>query len=221
MKEICIKPLVAKIGIIILTMFFFYLPAMAKDWNDLDTMAEPELTKQITEFQRELDRNPADYETIKDLGIAYHIKSREDAKKFASKAIDMLTRAFEINKKDYVTLCYLGSATTMMAKTTRNPMKKSSYANKGIAMMDKAVKKDPDNVSVRLTRAFNSKTLPSFLERSQVALEDFEHLAGLIHKNPGISNSTKKIVYTNLAELYHKAGDDEKADRYKKMAEGL
>jgi hypothetical protein len=45
MKEICIKPLVAKIGIIILTMFFFYLPAMAKDWNDLDTMAEPELTK--------------------------------------------------------------------------------------------------------------------------------------------------------------------------------
>lgn len=87
--------------------------------------------------------------------------------------------------------------------------------------MDKAVKRDPDNVSVRMTRALNSKSLPSFLNRVDIALEDFEHLAGLIEKNSGYLTSIKKKVYSNLAELYIKAGDQARAEKFRKLAESL
>ena len=184
-------------------------------------MDSEQLSKKISELQKIVDQNSSDYKTMKSLGIAYHIKAREDAKKYAPKAVKFLSRAYENNKKDYETMCYLGSATTMMAKTTWNPMKKMSYVNKGAALMDKAVRKDSDNVSVRMTRAFNSKQLPSFLERGHLALEDFEYLAGLIEKNPESLTSIKKQVYTNLAELYSMAEDHAKADRYKKLAENL
>lgn len=184
-------------------------------------MDSEQLSEKISELQKILDQNSSDYDTMEGLGIAYHIKAREDAKKYAPKAVKFLSRAYENNKKDYKTMCYLGSATTMMAKTTWNPMKKMSYVNKGAALMDKAVRKDSDNVSVRMTRAFNSKQLPSFLERGHLAFEDFKYLAGLIEKNPESLTSIKKQVYTNLAELYSKAEDHAKADRYKKLAENL
>ena len=109
----------------------------------------------------------------------------------------------------------------MMAQTTENSIKKMSYVNKGAGFMDKAVRRDPDNVSVRLTRAFNSKSLPSFLGRGHIALEDFEYLAGLIEKNPDFSQPIKKTVYSSLAELYSKAGDQAKAGRFSKLAEDL
>ena len=193
----------------------------ARDWQELNRIDSEQLSEKISELQKIVDQNSSDYDTMKGLGIAYHIKAQKDAKKYAPEAVKFLSRAYEKTKKDYETMCYLGSATTMMAKTTWNPMKKMSYVNKGAALMDKAVRKDSDNVSVRMTRAFNSKQLPSFLERGHLALEDFEYLAGLIEKNPESLTSIKKQVYTNLAELYSMAEDHAKADRYKKLAENL
>jgi tetratricopeptide (TPR) repeat protein len=191
----------------------------AEDWHELQDMSDIQLAEKISEFQERLDQDPANYEILKAIGIAFHVKAIKDAKKYAPKAVEFLTRAREIDTKDYVTMCYLGSAFTMMARTTWNPVKKMSYVNKGTGFMDKAVRRDPDNVSVRLTRAFNSKNLPSFLERGHIALEDFEYLADLIEKKPDASWLTKKTVYTNLAELYSKAGDQAKADRFSKLAE--
>jgi tetratricopeptide (TPR) repeat protein len=205
---------------LVLTAALLVAPVVwAEDWHELQDMSDRELSGKIAEFQEKLNRNPADYETLKAIGIAFHMQAKKDVKKYAPKAVEFLRRAHESNTKDYETMCYLGSATTMMARTTWNPVKKMSYVNKGTGFMDKAVRKDPDNVSVRLTRAFNSKNLPSFLEREHIALEDFEYLAGLIDKNPDVSQAIKKTVYSNLAELYDEAGDRAKAERYARLAE--
>ncbi|MBN1625985.1 MAG: hypothetical protein JW944_05625 [Deltaproteobacteria bacterium] len=209
-----------KAGFIILMMFILAAAATAKDWNELNRMSEQELTEKILDFQKRLDQNPEDYEMLKAVGIAFHARAGKDAKKFAPRAFEMLTRASEIDKKDYETQCYLGSATTMLAKTTWNPMKKMSYANKGIAMMDKAVRKAPDNVSVRLTRAYNSRRLPHFFGREETAIEDFEYLAEMIEKNPDAYGSLKEDVYMNLVELYRKNDNKMKAEKYQKMLEG-
>jgi hypothetical protein len=88
-------------------------------------------------------------------------------------------------------------------------------------MMDKAVRKAPNNVTIRLTRAYNSKGLPDFLGRKSVAIEDFEHLAAMIEKDAISLNSIKKEVYLNLAELYEKTGNKEKADSYSTLASAL
>ena len=202
-------------------LFFLITPVWAKDWHELQDLTDVQLSEKISGFKKGLDQNPSDYEAIKALGIAYHIKARKDAKEYAPRAVEFLSRAYEINKKDNETMCYLGSATTMMANTTWNPIRKMSYVNKGTGLMDKAVKRDAGNVSVRMTRASNSKSLPSFLNRGDIALEDFEYLAGLIEKNPESLTSIKKKVYSNLAELYIKAGDQAKAEKFMKLAEGL
>ena len=205
---------------LLLTAALLVAPVVwAEDWHELQDMSDIGLSEKISEFQEKLNQNPADYEMLKAIGIAFHLKAKKDVKKYAPKAVEFLTRAHESNTKDYETMCYLGSATTMMARTTWNPIKKMSYVNKGTGFMDKAVRRDPDNVSVRLTRAFNSKNLPSFLERGHIALEDFEYLAGLIEKNPDVSQTIKKTVYSNLAELYGKAGDRAKADGFSRLAE--
>jgi len=202
-------------------LLFLATPVWAKDWHGLQDLTDVQLSEKISGFQKGLDQNPSDYEALKALGIAYHIKARKDAKEYAPRAVEFLSRAYEINKKDSETMCYLGSATTIMAKTTRNPIKKMSYVNKGAGLMDKAVKRDPNNVSVRMIRALNSKSLPSFLNRGDIALEDFEYLAGLIEKNPESLTSIKKKVYSNLAELYIKAGDQTKAEKVRKLSENL
>jgi len=202
-------------------LLFLATPVWAKDWHGLHDLTDVQLSEKISGFQKDLDQNPSDYEVLKALGIAYHIKAIKNAKEYAPRAVEYLTMAYEINKKDNETMCYLGSAFTMMAKTTWNPISKMSYVNKGAGLMDKAVKRDPDNVSVRMTRASNSKNLPSFLNRGDIALEDFEYLVGLIEKNPESLTSIKKKVYSNLAELYIKAGDQAKADKFRKQSENL
>jgi len=207
---------------IIAAMVLFSAPCIwAKDWHKLHDLSDEQLTEKVSEFKRRLDQDPSDYETIKGLGIICHIKATKDSKKYAPKAVEFLAKALEANKKDYETMCYLGSATTMMAKTTWNPLKKMSYVNKGTALMDKAVRRDPDNVSVRMTRANNSKRLPSFLKRGDFAVEDFEHLAALIEKRPEISVSIKKEIYANLAELYGKADDKTRSEKFKNLAKNL
>ncbi|MFC1532613.1 tetratricopeptide repeat protein [Thermodesulfobacteriota bacterium] len=191
-----------KMGIIFLLIILFSSYSVAGDWFELNLMSELELKEKIIEFEKRLDQNQHDYETFKALGVAYGIMARKDAKKFAPSSVDMLTKAHEMNKKDYVVLCSLGNSTTMMANTTWNPMKKMFYANRGIALMDKAVRRAPDNVKVRLTRANNSKRLPDFLKQSDVAIEDYEYLAKLIEKDPKALGHLKKDVEMNLGELY-------------------
>jgi len=207
--------------LLLAALFFLITPVWAKDWHELQDLTDVQLSEKISGFQKGLDQNPSDYEALKALGIAYHIKARKDAKEYAPRAVEFLSRAYEINKKDSETMCYLGSATTMMANTTWNPIRKMSYVNKGTGLMDKAVKRDADNVSVRMTRASNSKSLPSFLNRGDIALEDFEYLAGLIEKNPESLASIQKKVYSNLAELYIKAEDQAKAEKFRKLSENL
>lgn len=205
--------------IITVTLSASASPSLANDGHALHELDENLLSAQINALHEEFKQNPSNYEVAKGLGIAYHILATEDAKAYGSKAVKFLTTAYEMDRKDYVTMCYLGSATTIMANTTWNPLKKMSYVNKGTALMDKAVRKDPDNISVRMTRALNSKRLPSFLERGHLPLEDFGHLASLIEKGSAIDLTTRKKVYTNLAELYKKAGDENKWRSYKNLAE--
>jgi two-component SAPR family response regulator len=72
-----------------------------------------------------------------------------------------------------------------------------------------------------MTRGLNSRGLPGFLNRRQVACEDFEHLADLFEKGLKVPASLKSTVYKNLSEFYKEDGDKVKAQKYKAMAENL
>ena len=61
-------------------------------------------------------------------------------------------------------------------------------------------------------RARNSKSLPGFLGRGGIALQDFGYLAEMIEKDPNTYEAIKREVYENLAELYQNQGEGEKAE---------
>lgn len=174
--------------------------AFSADWNDLYGLDEKQLTTRIDAFEQKLSKSSQDYEMLKALGIAYHFKAGMDADAFASTAVDYLTEAYELKKKDYVTMCYLGAATSRMAQTTWNPISKMSYSNTGMGLMDKAVRKAPDNVTIRMTRGKTSLDMPSFLGRGDLVVEDFEYIAGLIEQNPGAYDSIKEEVQQILED---------------------
>lgn len=202
--------------------FIFAGISTAAEWQGLHSLDEKGLTKKIDEFEKELDENQDDYHLLKAIGIAYHIKATGDAETFAPKALQVLEKTHKINPEDPVALCYLGSTTTLMANTTWNPIKKSSYANKGIAMMDKAVRNDPDNVSIRLTRAFNSKGMPDFMDRKSIAIEDFEYLVTMLENNSiSLAPSLRQDIYSSLSELYKETGNNVKAEKYGASARKL
>jgi len=210
-----------KRGVALGSMFLMAGTAWSTDWHELRELNETELAEKISQFEKKLIQDPFQYQLYKALGIALHITAEQDAIKGARGAVQWLTKAYAINKLDNQTLCYLGSANTLMATTTWNPIRRLAQVRRGIAMMDQAVRSEPNNIRVRIIRAANSRRLPSFLNRGDLALEDFEHLAGLIDKNPDLPRSIKKTIYTNLAELYMKGKNQSKAQKFRELAGNL
>jgi hypothetical protein len=182
---------------------------------------------QITQLQQRLDQNPSDEEALRDLAIAYHNAAIRDSKVYGKKAVHYLEQAHQKKMDDNVVLCYLGSAYTLLARDASNPMDQMSYVNRGVEYMDKAVRKDTDNITdyitIRLTRANNSKALPKFLNRRPIAYEDFELLASLFEKGLKVGltapSRLESSIYRSLATLYNEDGEKAEAKKYQTMAE--
>lgn len=206
-------------GLLSLVILLFASPVHAEERPeniDLKT-----LLAQAAQFQQRLDQNPADYEALQGLGIVYHSMALKDSKTYAKKAVQYLEQANQKKSDDTVVLCYLGNAYTLLARDASDKSRKMSTVSKGIGFMDKAVRMTPDNITVRLIRANNSKNLPRFLNRRSIAYEDFEHLVDLLKNKPDTPASLKAYVYGNLAALYKEDGDSAKARKYEAMAAAI
>ncbi len=140
------------------------------------------LKGQIVQLRARLDQNPGDYEALQGIGIAYHDLAITDSKAYAQKAVQYLEKAYQNKPDNNIIFCYLGSAYTLLAKDVGDRSQQANYVNKGFEDMDKAVRKDPDNIAIRMVRGNNSRALPRFLNRRSIAYEDFQHLAGLFEK---------------------------------------
>ena len=201
-----------------LGLVFFLLTSLVHAEERPESMDLNALKTRAAELQQRLNQNPSDYDALKNLGIVYYGAALKDSKAYANKAIQYLEKAYQKKPEDAEVLCCIGTTYTLLAKDASDLSSITSNMNKGIGFMDKAVRMDPDNISVRLIRANNSKNLPKFLNRRPVAYEDFEYLAGLFEKKPAVSPSLKASVYRNLAALYKEDGDPAKARKCEAMA---
>ena len=221
MNRISHRSLFDMFGVLSLVFFLFTSLAYAEEKPEDNGLAA--MLAQITQLQQRLDKNSSDYEALRDLGIAYHNAALKDSKVYAKKAVQYLEQTRQKKIDDTVVLCYLGSAYTLLARNASDPMDRLSYVNKGVEYMDKAVRKDPDNISdyvtIRLVRANNSMRLPKSLNRRPIAYEDFELLASLFQKGLKIPSPLKISVYRSLAALYQEDGNMAEAKKYQTMAE--
>jgi len=207
----------------LLSVVFLLLTPLAYAKEKPEDKELSAMLTQIHQLQQRLDKNPSDYELLRNLGIACHDAAVKDSKVYAQKAVQYLEKAHQKKIDDNVVLCYLGSAYTLLAKDASNPMDRMSYASKGFEYMDKAVRKDSDDISdyvrIRLVRANNSMRLPKALNRRPIAYEDFEVLASLFQKGLNVSPPQKISVYHSLAAMYKEDGNMAEAKKYQTMAE--
>jgi len=151
--------------------------------------------------------NSSDKDHLKLMGIAYHNLGVLEVKRAPEKAVEYLEKGYSLFPDDYELLVYLGSAKTMVARDSWNVVAKVSGVNRGINMMDKAIKKAPNNIPIRMVRGNNSLKLPKFFNRRPIAKEDFLHVEMLIKNSPKhlplyIDSDTKAEVFYQLGMIF-------------------
>lgn len=154
----------------------------------------------LSELEDTLKNEPNNIFALKNAGILLHQMSRktpdEDAVK---KSESYLKKVISSQPKDYEAQAWLGSVITMKALFEKDPGKQTFFVKLGTRKMDKAVKKTPNNLIVRLIRANNSMELPPFLKRTRFAVTDFEYYLEAC-KTENCSDSALQHARLSLAE---------------------
>lgn len=126
----------------------------------------------IKEYEGLLRAHPNDPHALKALGIAYHNLGAQKASGAVAKAVKYLEQAKALLPGDAEVLAYFGSSRTLVARDSWNPITKLSAVREGAKLIDMAVAKDPDNVTVRFVRTNNSLKLPRVFNRAHYAKSD-------------------------------------------------
>jgi len=132
-------------------------------------------------------------ETLCDLG-AFGDEAAADA------AVKLLDTLHHESPQDPVILADYGNACTIYAQYA-SIFTQLSWVHDGFHDLDNAVKAMPDNVSIRITRALNSSQVPAFLDREQLAREDFAWLLARIKSNP------RNFTADQLRTIYYYDGN--------------
>jgi hypothetical protein len=80
-----------------------------------------------------------------------------------SEAKDLLKSLRKESSLTPVMLAYKGATQALMAKYAKLPTKKYSLAKKGMAIINNAISKDPENIEIRYIRFTIQDNVPSFL----------------------------------------------------------
>jgi len=167
----------------------------------------------IADLEAQVSRAPHDVNALLNLGIAYHNQAAAGNEEAVEKGFGCFDTLLAMDATNAVALVYRGSLWTMRGRDAWWPFTKMSDVDKGIDEMDKAVDLDPDNVTVRLTRAINSVHLPSMFKRLGTALKDLTYLLN----HPGFSKFQAGLQST----IYYWAGFAYKQDNQREKAKAL
>lgn len=176
-------------------------------------MDKDKLAAVVAAEKAKVEANPQDAAALKALGIAHHNLASLKVEAAAA-AMETLTRAADLLPDDAEALAYLGSAYTMSARDSGNIVDKVKNVNKGTALLDKALRKDGDNIRLRLLRANNALGLPGMFERKPVAKEDFAFVASRFETSGRGDPILLSEIYFKLAGLYGEDGDAAKRKDY-------
>ncbi|MBU3914057.1 tetratricopeptide repeat protein [bacterium] len=160
-------------------------------------------------------------EILRELGMIYSVIAGTDnvEKETVHKAEKTLDKATQANPQDYELMAAHGSVLTMMAKFEIETSKQLRFVKSGTRKLDRALKKDPDNIGALLQRGGNSLGLPVFLKRTHFAKKDYQHVLDLVGDKQG--PDFKAMVLFNLGRTHELLEEPEKAKEYWQKAKEL
>ncbi len=145
-------------------------------------------------------------------GIACHQLAALRVDGAADKAVDYLQQATALEPGNNTLLAYLGSAYAMAGRDSSFVVMKVSKVNKGLAILDKAQRKDPANLDVRFIRASVQYSVPGMFSRKSQAADDYLFFAE--HAPPAGEGA-------RLAEAYFKLGKNAQENHEAAKAKGF
>ena len=142
-------------------------------------IAVPEPTPSlVTELEKKLKGDPGNPTVRYRLARALHLEGVNGDDDAAEKSLDILEKLAAEEPRNSLVIAYLGSAKLLAAKRAFFPWSKSSLADEGLLLLDRAVSLAPDNLEIRFVRGISSYPLPSSFDRHASACADFSAVAG-------------------------------------------
>ena len=183
-----------------------------------DTLVERASRAKVLERSLKIQSNPAQ---LRELAMIYAVIAGLDdfKKETVEKAEQYLATAVKENPGDFELMATHGSVLAMKAAFEKSNIRQMMYIKKGNRKMDRAIKKDPDNIGALLQRANNSLGLPVFLKRAHFALKDFKHILDLVGDRKG--PEFKAMVLFNLGRAHAMLKQQRMAVKYWKQAKLL
>jgi len=196
--------------------FLWILPfsAWANDTQFVNARDVEGLTQGLAKEEKSIARQPVDKDSYLRAGIAAHQLAMLAGKGYADRAVTYLSAYLDKVPDDTVAQAYLGSSYAMLARDSGAVMKRLSNVNKGIDILNSAVKKEPTNFIVRMVRGSVFYELPSMFNYTKEAYEDFSFVAGRFGSEPMADQELQAEVYYKLGKLAAKKGDSSAKSLY-------
>lgn len=162
----------------------------------------------VLEKTLETEQNPR---ALRELAMIYAvIAGLDDPEKATTlKAEGLLKKASIRMPGDYELMAAHGSVLTMLARYEKSSARQLHFVKKGFRKMDRAIRKDPDNIGALMQRANNSLAMPPFLKRVHFAQKDFQRVLALTDDKH--DKTFKAMVLFKLGQAHKRLNQQNKA----------
>ena len=150
----------------------------------IGTLGAASFAEQLAILEAQLKSDPTNTVLLFKAGDLCHDEGARDNAKAVVLAEKYLGRLLALDEKHAMGMALLGSVLTMRARDAFWPNTRLDYVKRGLKAMDAAVKLAPDDAEVRLVRALNNAKMPNFLNRDEIARNDFEWIWEKVQGQP-------------------------------------
>lgn len=163
-------------------------------------------------LEKQLEMSPNNPELLLELGRIYYGKGAEGDKGAVKKSADCLEKLIELTPEHAGARYWYGSALILKGRDALFPLSKINFVKKGIAELDEAVSLAPEDINIRIGRAWNGLALPDMFGRMETVIGDYEYLKRIEKEKPGSLNAkTYLSVLFNLGRAYARMENNEKS----------
>ena len=210
------------VGILLACMAVLPFSAKAEEGYGIYLSDINVLTQLLNKAEADLVKEPGNIDALKRAGIAAHQLALFHGKGYAERSVKYLQEIVDKDRNDAVAVAYLGSAHALVARDSSVIMSRISNVNKGLSLLNRAVRSAPEDFVVRMVRGSVIFELPSMFKKPENAIEDFTFVESRFENLPDIEDinvaTLKSEVYYKLGSLKKETGDKNAATSYFKKA---
>ncbi len=167
----------------------------------------------LNQLSKEIKQSPNNVRLLLNAGMLCHQLAIKD-KKYVEEGENYFKKALSIDPNLSIAKAWYGSLLTIEGKYSLMPWNKLKDVQRGLNVMDAAVKSDRNNVAVRMVRGDNNLALPKFFNRIDSAIVDLRFVVSELKSNKKLQSKYNLAQqYLRLADAYQIKGQTDKSKK--------